>query len=339
AGRGASGRPVRVGGAGTGRPPRTADAGAAHTAVHDGAVHPPRGRTYLVRSLDLEDSVALVEQASPPYTTVVRDTTSISVLETDTEIPGGDGRLCFGSVEVTNQVVSFLRRRVMTGEVLGETKLDLPPRTLRTRAVWWTVTEDQLDRARINPEILGGALHAAEHASIGMLPLFATCDRWDIGGVSVPLHPDTLLPTVFVYAGHPGGAGFAERAFHSARSWLTATRQAIASCECDAGCLSCIQSPKCGNGNDPLHKRGAVRLLTVLLAEAPKAGDEAGPQGAERVPQGAPLTAEEVPQGAPQAAERAPAEEAEEAEGERAGARGAPGDQVPPDPEAAPPAP
>ncbi|BFO13998.1 hypothetical protein SHKM778_03860 [Streptomyces sp. KM77-8] len=109
--------------------------------------------------------------------------------------------------------------------------------------MWWTVTEDQLDRARINPEILGGALHAAEHASIGMLPLFATCDRWDIGGVSVPLHPDTLLPTVFVYDGHPGGAGFAERAFHTARAWLTATRQAIASCECDAGCPSCIQSP------------------------------------------------------------------------------------------------
>ncbi len=109
--------------------------------------------------------------------------------------------------------------------------------------MWWTVTEDQLDRARINPEILGGALHAAEHASIGMLPLFATCDRWDIGGVSIPLHPDTLLPTVFVYDGHPGGAGFAERAFHTARSWLTATRQAIASCECEAGCPSCIQSP------------------------------------------------------------------------------------------------
>lgn len=171
-----------------------------------------------MRHLDLEDSVALVEEANPPYSTVARDTTSISVLETDTEVPWGEGRLCYGSVEVTNQVVSFLRRRVMTGEVMGETKLDLPPRTLRTRAVWWTVTEDQLDAARINPEILGGALHAAEHASIGMLPLFATCDRWDIGGVSIPLHPDTLLPTVFVYDGHPGGAGFAERAFHTARA-------------------------------------------------------------------------------------------------------------------------
>jgi DEAD/DEAH box helicase domain-containing protein len=268
--RGQGGRPVQVVEAGTGRLLGTVDEGASHTSVHEGAVHLHQGRTYLVRSLDLDDSVALVEEASPSYSTVARDTTAISVLETDTEIPWGDGRLCFGSVEVTNQVVSFLRRRLITGEVLGEHKLDLPPRTLRTRAVWWTVTEEQLDAARINPEILGGALHAAEHASIGMLPLFATCDRWDIGGVSIPLHPDTLLPTVFVYDGHPGGAGFAERAFHTARTWLTATREAIASCECDAGCPSCIQSPKCGNGNDPLHKRGAIRLLTELLRGAPE---------------------------------------------------------------------
>ncbi|MGW0775210.1 DEAD/DEAH box helicase [Streptomyces sp. NPDC002835] len=267
--RGEGGRPVQIVEAATGRLLGTVDEGAAHTAVHDGAVHLHQGRTYLVDRLDLDDSVALVSEANPPYSTTARDTTAISVLETDTEIPWGDGRLCFGSVEVTNQVVSFLRRRLITGEVLGESKLDLPPRTLRTRAVWWTVTENQLDTARIGPEQLGGALHAAEHASIGMLPLFATCDRWDIGGVSVPLHPDTLLPTVFVYDGHPGGAGFAERAFHTAREWLTATREAIASCECDAGCPSCIQSPKCGNGNDPLHKRGAVRLLTELLRAAP----------------------------------------------------------------------
>ncbi|MEJ8649623.1 DEAD/DEAH box helicase [Streptomyces sp. MS1.AVA.3] len=268
--RGQGGAPVQIVEAGTGRLLGTVDAAAAHTTVHDGAVHLHQGRTHVVQHLDLADNVALVEEASPPYSTTARDTTAIAVLETDTEIPWGDGRLCFGSVEVTNQVVSFLRRKLITGEILGETKLDLPPRTLRTRAVWWTVTEDQLDAARVNPEQLGGALHAAEHASIGMLPLFATCDRWDIGGVSIPLHPDTLLPTVFVYDGHPGGAGFAERAFHTAAAWLTATRDAIASCECEAGCPSCIQSPKCGNGNDPLHKRGAIRLLGELLRGAPQ---------------------------------------------------------------------
>ncbi|UQX01740.1 DEAD/DEAH box helicase [Streptomyces sp. RerS4] len=263
--RGGGGRPVQIVEAATGRLLGTVDEAASHSAVHDGAVHLHQGRTYLVKHLDLEDSVALVEEASPPFSTTARDTTTIRILETETEIPWGAARICYGSVEVTNQVVSYLRRKLITGEVLGEAKLDLPPRTLRTRAVWWTVTEDQLDEARINPEILGGALHAAEHASIGLLPLFATCDRWDIGGVSVPLHPDTLLPTVFVYDGHPGGAGFAERAFHTARAWLTATRDAIAACECEAGCPSCIQSPKCGNGNDPLHKRGAIRLLTRLL--------------------------------------------------------------------------
>ncbi|WP_258527798.1 DEAD/DEAH box helicase [Streptomyces sp. NBRC 110611] len=280
--RGQGGSPVQVVETGTGRLLGTVDAAAAHTTVHDGAVHLHQGRTYVVQRLDLEDDVALVEEASPPYSTTARDTTAIAILETDTEIPWGDARLCFGSVEVTNQVVSFLRRKLITGEVLGETKLDLPPRTLRTRAVWWTVTEDQLDAARVGPQQLGGALHAAEHASIGMLPLFATCDRWDIGGVSVPLHPDTLLPTVFVYDGHPGGAGFAERAFHTAADWLTATRDAIASCECEAGCPSCIQSPKCGNGNDPLHKRGAIRLLAELLRGIP--GEAGGPEGTPASP-------------------------------------------------------
>ncbi|WP_344018904.1 DEAD/DEAH box helicase [Streptomyces luteireticuli] len=279
--RGEGGRPVQVVEEGTGRLLGTVDASAAHTTVHEGAVHLHQGRSYLVRRLDLDDNVALVEQADPPYSTTARDTTTISVLETAEEVPWGEARLCFGSVEVTNQVVSFLRRRILTGEVMGESKLDLPPRTLRTRAVWWTVTEDQLDAARVAPEALGGALHAAEHASIGMLPLFATCDRRDIGGVSVPLHPDTLLPTVFVYDGHPGGAGFAERAFRTAARWLTATREAIAACECETGCPSCIQSPKCGNGNEPLDKRAAVRLLGRLLSGAPEGPAEgaAAPPG------------------------------------------------------------
>ncbi|MDQ1009307.1 DEAD/DEAH box helicase domain-containing protein [Streptomyces sp. V4I23] len=319
--RGGGGRPVQIVEASSGRLLGTVDEAAAHTAVHNGAVHLHQGRTYLVEQLDLEDSVALVEEANPPYSTTARDTTSISVLDTDIEVAWGDGRLCYGSVEVTNQVVSFLRRRLVTGEVLGESKLDLPPRTLRTRAVWWTVTEDQLDAARVGPEQLGGALHAAEHASIGMLPLFATCDRWDIGGVSVPLHPDTLLPTVFVYDGHPGGAGFAERAFRTAREWLTATREAIASCECEAGCPSCIQSPKCGNGNDPLHKRGAVRLLTELLRSAPAQAPGEGGLGESR------------DAAAPGAVGEPAAEEANEpmgdSVGERAGGPSAPSAEAP----------
>jgi DEAD/DEAH box helicase domain-containing protein len=157
---------------------------------------------------------------------------------------------------------------VVTGEVLGEEPLDLPPRHLRTRAVWWTVDADGLAGAGLATAEVPGAAHAAEHASIGLLPLFATCDRWDIGGVSTALHPDTGQLTVFVYDGHPGGAGFAERGFQAARGWLTATREAIAGCRCEEGCPSCVQSPKCGNGNNPLDKQAAVALLDVLLDAA-----------------------------------------------------------------------
>ncbi|UED85523.1 DEAD/DEAH box helicase [Streptomyces profundus] len=267
--RGQGGDPVRVVESGTGRLLGTVDSAAAHTAVHQGAVHLHQGRSYVVQELDLTDSVALVEESSPPWSTSAREVTELTVLETDVTRPWGEAQLCFGSVEVTSQVVSFLRRRLLTGEVLGETRLDLPPRTLRTRAVWWTMPEERLTDAGIAPEILPGALHAAEHAAIGMLPLFATCDRWDIGGVSTASHPDTGLPTVFVHDGHPGGAGFAERAFHTAGRWLAATRDAIAACECETGCPSCIQSPKCGNGNEPLHKAGALRVLTLLLRGEP----------------------------------------------------------------------
>ncbi len=275
--RGSGGAPVKIVEADTGRLLGTVDAEAAHTAVHQGAVHLHQGRTFLVRELDLDEAVALVEEADPPYSTNARDTTAIAVLSTDREVAWGDARLCFGSVEVTNQVVSYLRRRLITGEILGESKLDLPPRTLRTRAVWWTVTDDQLAEGGVEPADLPGAAHAAEHASIGLLPLFATCDRWDIGGVSVPLHPDTGLPTVFVYDGQSGGAGFAERAFDRAAEWLSATRAAIDACECDKGCPSCVQSPKCGNANDPLDKAAAVRLLDILLAGAPGGAPKSAP--------------------------------------------------------------
>jgi DEAD/DEAH box helicase domain-containing protein len=166
---------------------------------------------------------------------------------------------------VANQVVSYLRRRISTGEIMDETPLDLPVRELRTRSVWYTVRRDAVESIGTDLTDVPGSAHAAEHAAIGLLPLFATCDRWDIGGVSTALHPDTGEPTIFVYDGHPGGAGFAERGHAALVDWLTATRDAIASCECVAGCPSCVQSPKCGNGNDPLDKDGARRLLDLVL--------------------------------------------------------------------------
>jgi len=154
--------------------------------------------------------------------------------------------------------------------------------------MWWTVSDAQAGRLTAAGADLPGAAHAAEHASIGLLPLFATCDRWDIGGVSTDLHPATGRLTVFVYDGHEGGAGFAERGYEAAAAWLTATRQAIESCECEAGCPSCIQSPKCGNGNMPLSKTGALALLgTLLKGGRPSPGGRAraaarsGPGGEE----------------------------------------------------------
>ena len=175
---------------------------------------------------------------------------------------------------MTSRVVSFLRRRTGTGEIVGEEPLDLPERELRTKAVWWTLPDDRVADAGVQGADVPGAAHAAEHAAIGLLPLVATCDRWDVGGVSTALHPDTGRLTVFVHDGHPGGAGFAERGYEAAEAWLRATRDAIAACACAEGCPSCVQSPKCGNGNNPLDKAGAVRLLDELLAGAP--GDRVG---------------------------------------------------------------
>jgi DEAD/DEAH box helicase domain-containing protein len=267
--RGTGGSPVRVAEVATGRLLGTVDAAAAHSTVHRGAVYVHQGESYLVRELDLDEHVAFVEAAEPDYWTSAREVTDLRVLATDRSQGWGAATLAFGTVEVTSQVVAFLRKRILSGEVLGEEPLDLPVRTLRTRAVWWTVSDEQVTAAGVAPGLVPGAAHAAEHASIGLLPLFATCDRWDIGGVSTALHPDTGAITVFVYDGHPGGAGFAERAYSGAAEWLGATRAAIAACECDAGCPSCVQSPKCGNGNDPLEKAAAVRLLDALLSGVP----------------------------------------------------------------------
>lgn len=280
--RGTGGPPIQVVEAATGRLLGTVDEPSAHTTVHEGAVYLHQGESYVVQKLDLDDGVALVEPADPDFTTTARDVTDIRILETLRSVRWGEATLCFGAVDVTRQVVAYQIRRLHSGEVLGERPLDLPPRTLRTRAVWWTLSDERRAALAAADVDLAGAAHAAEHASIGLLPLFATCDRWDIGGVSTELHPDTGLLTVFVYDGHDGGAGFAERGYERAAAWLRATSDAIASCECDAGCPSCIQSPKCGNGNDPLDKRGALDVLAALLRDAPAAASTAGAAASSR---------------------------------------------------------
>jgi DEAD/DEAH box helicase domain-containing protein len=283
--RGTGGVPVSVVESSTGRLLGTVDPGSSHFLVHPGAVYLHQGVSYVVDDLDLDDAVALVHPEEPDWSTHARDVTSLSVVSVRSYVDAGPVGLFLGEVDVTGQVVSYQRRRVGTGEVLDTRPLDLPARELRTVAVWFTVSPAALDRAGVAQVDVPGALHAAEHAAIGLLPLVATCDRWDIGGLSTAAHPDTECPTVFVYDGHPGGAGFAERAYAAARAWLGATRDVIAECGCEAGCPSCVQSPKCGNGNNPLAKPEAVRVLDIVLDALPSdvsfpgeagLGDEAG---------------------------------------------------------------
>src|SRR5450755_88967 len=266
--RGTGGPPVRIVERATGRLIGTMDEPSAHVLAHTGAVYPHQGEMYLVSQLDLASCVALAEPGDPGYATSARELTRIEVAAELTRQSWGPASIHFGDVLVTRQVVSFVRRSTDSGAQLGEEPLDLPARTLRTRAVWWTISPAQRTALARRGIDLAGAAHAAEHASIGLLPLLASCDRWDVGGVSADPHPETGQLTVFVYDGHDGGAGFAERGFGAAPEWLGATAEAIRGCECLAGCPSCIQSPKCGNGNHPLNKPGAVALLDCLLSSS-----------------------------------------------------------------------
>jgi DEAD/DEAH box helicase domain-containing protein len=268
--RSGSGRPFSLVEGSTGRVVGTVDGGSAHATAHAGAVYVHRGETWLVDSLDLDDRVAMIGRAEVDFSTTARELTDISIERELDHRAWEDARLSFGMVEVTHRVVSYLRRRQPSGDVIDEVPLDLPEQKLTTQAVWWTLGEDQLAESGLLSADLPGAAHAAEHCSIGLLPLFATCDRWDIGGVSTAHHVDTGRLTVFVYDGHPGGAGISGRGFEAAREWLTATRETIRSCACPDGCPSCVQSPKCGNQNHPLDKAGAVTLLSTLLQGAPR---------------------------------------------------------------------
>jgi DEAD/DEAH box helicase domain-containing protein len=267
-----TGETVRIVERSTGRVLGTVDGPAAHSSVHAGAVYLHQGQPFVVTDYEVEDSTAIVMAGDPGWSTRARSVSSFDIGHLEQSQAWGEVELCFGSVDVRSQVTSFLRV-LPGGEVLGEHPLDLPERSLHTKAVWWTMSEELLAAAGIPGSGIPGAAHAAEHAAIGMLPLVATSDRWDIGGVSTALHPDTGRPTILVYDGHPGGAGFAARGFHAATIWLTATRDAILACQCANGCPSCVQSPKCGNGNEPLDKLGAVALLTAVLAGSAQAAN------------------------------------------------------------------
>jgi len=243
------------------------EASSAPQRVHEGAVYLHQGESYLVTSYDAARGVATVRPVEVNYYTQPREWNDVRIIRSLEHQLLGDTTAYFGQVRVSSQVIGYRRLQQYTEAVLGEEFLDLPPQQFETMALWWDLPGN-LPRAcaRRGMDFLGG-IHAVEHATIGILPLFAMCDRWDIGGVSTPRHPDTDQAQIFIYDAHPGGVGIAEAGFHRLEALWRATYDVIAGCPCVDGCPSCIQSPKCGNNNEPLDKRAAIFILQRLLRE------------------------------------------------------------------------
>jgi len=268
--RSAGGEPLRIVDATTGALVGDVEEARAYRQVHAGAVYLHQGRVYEVTQLDLTRRLALVREAPDiGHTTRARAEVDVTVVDEREGTEWGEIAIRLGRVEVTEQVTGYDVVRAGSREVLERVDLDLPVLTLRTVAVWYAIPPATLVAAGVDLARGPGALHAAEHAAISLLPLIALCDRWDIGGLSTMLHADTGLPSVFVYDGYPGGAGLAERSYRKLVVHLSATRDAVALCRCRTGCPSCVQSPKCGNGNEPLDKDGAIAVLDLLLSRAP----------------------------------------------------------------------
>ena len=237
----------------------------AYSTVHQGAVYLHLGESYRVAELDLENRTALVEPyTGDEYTQAKRDTMT-AIVEPLREERRLGLDLTFGRVVVTEQVVAYQRKRIGDNETIETLPLDLPETEFETEAIWFVPEEEMLEGLTDITRLLG-ALHAAEHAMIAILPLWAMCDRWDIGGLSTNLHFQTGRPTIFVYDGHAGGVGINERGFDVFEGWVADTARLLEGCPCDHGCPSCVQSPKCGNLNEPLDKGGALQLLQRMLS-------------------------------------------------------------------------
>ncbi|HEY2219457.1 MAG TPA: DEAD/DEAH box helicase [Gaiellaceae bacterium] len=235
----------------------------AYSTVHPGAVYLHLGESYLVRELDERALRAVVEPIAVDWYTQVKKETQTAIVRPLREERRLGLPLVFGEIEVTEQVVGYERKTIRSQERIELVALELPPSSFATEAIWYVPEPEQLDDLGDMPRLLG-TLHAAEHAMIAMLPLWAMCDRWDIGGLSTNIHPQTERPTVFIYDGHAGGVGIAERGFEEFEGWVADTATMIAGCACHDGCPSCVQSPKCGNLNEMLDKAGALELLSRM---------------------------------------------------------------------------
>ena len=237
----------------------------AYSTVHEGAVYLHLGESYLVRELDLRARAAVVTPYKGDYYTQAKKETNTAIEETlRTERRCGLD-LCFGRISVTERVVAYQKKSVRDQSTLETVQLDLPETSFETEAIWYVPEPEQLTGLERMPTLLG-TLHAAEHSMIALLPLWAMCDRWDIGGLSTNIHFQTDAPTVFVYDGHSGGVGITERGFNAFEGWVEDTARMLEGCPCTGGCPSCVQSPKCGNLNEMLDKGGALTLLRRMAA-------------------------------------------------------------------------
>jgi DEAD/DEAH box helicase domain-containing protein len=243
----------------------TVEAVRAYSTVHPGAVYLHLGRSYHVLDLDLNGRRAILEPFDGNYFTQAKreSMTYIERLHEQREALGV--KLCFGSVVYEETVLGYQRKGLQDHALIDFQALEMPTVDFATRALWYEL--DGLIAAEpFPPEQLLGALHALEHGQIAVLPLIAMCDRWDIGGLSTNAHPQTGGPTIFIYDGHPGGVGITKRGYDEFERLSADARRLIAECRCEHGCPSCVQSPKCGNLNEPLSKRGALELLARMSA-------------------------------------------------------------------------
>ena len=263
--RATSGQPYTIIDISLGSMLETVEASVAFLQIHPGAIYLHQGESYLITELDQVRRIAMAIPATVDYYTQPRDFTDIKVEKIIKTKDCSNVRIYLGDVDVTKRVLGFRKKRQLTEEVIGEELLDLPEQSFLTRSLWFDLPQEAISRINNLKIDFNGGLHACEHAIIGMLPLFALCDRDDIGGVSTPLHPDTAKPQVFIYDAYPGGIGIAEKGFEVIKELWQTTLKLISECPCHDGCPSCIQSPKCGNNNQPLDKRAAVILLQGLI--------------------------------------------------------------------------
>jgi len=236
------------------------EAGRAFSTVHPGAVYMHLGASYEVQELDLRGRQALVRRFDGDWYTQPKKETETFVEEVRAQRMIGDVELNFGIVSVTEEVIAFQKKRVSDHEVLDLLPVELPEQRFVTQALWYVMPE-KLFREEFPLDVLQGSLHAAEHGQIAVLPLIAMCDRWDIGGLSTAYHHQTGRPTIFIYDGHPGGVGITRTGYEQFERLVDDATRLISECPCKSGCPSCVQSPKCGNLNEPLNKNGSIELL------------------------------------------------------------------------------